>query len=175
MTCWRCAWAQPRSLLLPFCRDLPRTVARAPAVDAGGDWRRAVWRGGVHRLQIRPGGARRHSAAGHAAVLVTALLWLALGERPTHSQLIGLAGIALGVLCVALPLLQNRRLAHAAGRRADAGGLADLGGVQACWCGNGRFRRGCSPALSRWARHCCICRCTCCGCPKGLAEASATS
>ena len=73
-------------LLLPFCRDLPRTVWRERRL-----WTLAAIGGVLYgvvvytALQIRPGGARRHSAAGHAAVLVTALLVAGAGRTP-HPQ-----------------------------------------------------------------------------------------
>ena len=95
-------------LLLPFCRDLPRTVWRERRL-----WTLAAIGGVLYGVVVYT--AFKYAPAAHGAILlpgmqpflVTALLWLALGERPTRSRLIGLAGIALGVLCVALPLLQT--------------------------------------------------------------------
>lgn len=94
-------------LLLPFCRDLPRTVWRDRRL-----WTLAAIGGVLYGVVVYT--AFKYAPAAHGAILlpgmqpflVTALLWLALGERPTRSRLIGLAGIAIGVLCVALPLLQ---------------------------------------------------------------------
>lgn len=94
-------------LLLPFCRDLPLSVWRDRRL-----WTLAGLGGVLYGVLVYT--AFKFAPAAHGGILlpgmqpflVTALLWGWLGERPPRSRLVGLSAIAVGVLCVAWPLLQ---------------------------------------------------------------------
>lgn len=87
----------------------------AGSLLAGGEWRdRRLWAlslvgGLLYGLLVYAG--FKFAPAAHGGILlsgrqpflITAVVWLLAGTRPTRMRSIGLAGIAVGVLCAAMP------------------------------------------------------------------------
>ena len=95
-------------ILLPFSLNLPAGTWRSPKL-----WALALI-GGLAFLVLAYAGFKLAPAAhggilipGMQPFLITALAWGLLGTRPTRQRVLSLMPIALGVACVALPVISG--------------------------------------------------------------------
>lgn len=95
-------------ILLPFAGSLPTGAWRDRRL-----WSLALIGGLIYGVLVYAG--FKFAPAAHGAILlsgmqpflITAVVWLVVGTRPTRLRCLGLGGIAIGVVCAAVPYFSH--------------------------------------------------------------------